>query len=99
MDDEDPVSLSYCIATQFARHLADAKLARSRAASGIDLLSVPALRFAFCSILQHKPFQIGGDAAVLCFCLLANPLFELGGNADCDAVLLVAMHWKSPVAK
>ncbi len=72
------------------------KLAWSRASSGIDLLSAPVFRLGSRGVLHHQPFQIGGDAAVLCFCLLEQERLEFGGYPDGNGFWLV-QRWNSPV--
>ena len=68
----------------------------SRAPSGIDLLSAPVFRLGSRGVLHHQPFQIGGDAAVLCFCLLEQERLEFDGYPDGNGFWLV-QRWNSPV--
>ena len=68
----------------------------SRAPGGIDLLSAPVFRLGSRGVLHHQPLQIGGDAAVLCFCLLEQERLEFGGYPDGNGFWLV-QRWNSPV--
>lgn len=56
----------------------------SRAPSGIDLLSAPVFRLGSRGVLHHQPFQIGGDAAVLCGGLLDQQCFEFRRHLEID---------------
>lgn len=64
----------------------------SRAPSGIDLLSAPVFWLGSRGVLHHQPFQIGGDAAVLCHGLLEQERLEFDGYSKRDVFWLALVH-------
>jgi len=91
--DDDPAGLSGCVGP--CRSPAPSAMRADPGAerpAALDLLSAPVFGIGSRGVLHHPPFQIGGDAAVLCLRLLENERLEFGGHPDGNRLRTFA--WK-----
>ena len=83
--DDDPAGWSGCVGPGGAPAIRAMRTTpRAERPAALDLLSAPVFWLGSRGVLHHQPFQIGGDAAVLCHGLLDQQCFEFRRHLEID---------------